>query len=153
MQKHGATYNELAIGNMLALVQYDWPQEMDLVPALMEQIQQRGSFHYHWFQNYIVNVDILEEITYLWTSQGGQITLDIIPHLGLSYLIIIVKILLTFILYFRQRRIGTRGSDKGAKEEIKQAIRRQVLRCNEPMEELIIKFLNQERGNILQIFI
>lgn len=83
MQKLGATYNELAIGNMLALVQYDWPQEMDTVPSLMEQIQQRGSFHYHWFQNYIVNVDILEEITYLWTSQGGQVTLDIIPHLGL----------------------------------------------------------------------
>lgn len=33
-------------------------------------------------QNYIINVDILEEITYLWTSQGGQIHLDILPHLG-----------------------------------------------------------------------
>lgn len=82
MLKHVGTYNELAIGNMLALVQLDWPQEMDFVPPLMEQIQQRGAFHYHWFQNYIVNVDILEEITYLWTTQGGQITLDIIPHLG-----------------------------------------------------------------------
>lgn len=83
MAKHPGTYNELAIGNIFALVQLDWPQEEDTIPPLMEQIQQRGAFHYHCFQNYIVNVDILEEITYLWTSQGGQITLDIIPHLGL----------------------------------------------------------------------
>lgn len=49
-QKHSGAYNELAIGNMLALVQFDWPQEMETVPPLMEQIQQRGAFHYHWFQ-------------------------------------------------------------------------------------------------------
>lgn len=82
MQKHLTPLNESTIGNMLTLVQYDWPQEMDLVPPLMTQIQQSGSFHYHGFQNYIVNVDILEEIAYLWSSQGGHITLDIIPHLG-----------------------------------------------------------------------
>lgn len=96
MLQHGATYSELAIGNMLALVQYDWPQEMDLVPVLMEQIQQKGSFHCHWFQNYIVNVDILEEITYLWTSQGGQIVLDIIPHLGLFHFAVSLRFLLIY---------------------------------------------------------
>lgn len=82
MVKHLGTYNELAIGNLLVLCQLDWPQEMDVVPPLMEQIQQRSSFHYYCFQNYIINVDILEEITYLWAGHGGQITLDIIPHLG-----------------------------------------------------------------------
>lgn len=50
LQKHPGTYNELAIGNMLTLVQLDWPQEMETVPPLMEQIRQKGAFHYHWFQ-------------------------------------------------------------------------------------------------------
>lgn len=36
------------------------------------------------------------------------------------------------------------------KEEIKQAIRRQISRSNEPLDELCIKFLTQERGHILQ---
>lgn len=52
-------------------------------------------------------------------------------------------------MFIRQRRIGTRGSDKGVKEEIKQVIKRQISRCNEPLDELTIKFLTQERGNIL----
>lgn len=85
----------MAIGNIAVLVQLDWPEEEDRIPPLMEQIQQRGSFHYYlfqvltnsifywllkpYFQSYIINVDILEELTYLWTN---QITLDIVPHLG-----------------------------------------------------------------------
>ncbi|RZB38920.1 Glyco transf 22 domain containing protein [Asbolus verrucosus] len=117
MAKHN--YSELAIGHILTLVQLDWPLEEEFVPPLMEQIQQHGSFNYVLFQNYIINVDILEEITYLWTNQGGQITLDIIPHMG-------------------QRRIGTRGADKGAKEEIKQIIKRQVARSNENLASVFL---------------
>lgn len=125
------TYNEMAIGNLLVLAQLDWPQEEEIVPSLLEQIKARGSFHYYLFQSYVINVDILEELTFLWTNQGGQITLDIVPHLG-------------------QRRIGTRGADKGVKEEIKQAIRRQIARSNEPINQLILQFIMQERNYILQ---
>ncbi|XP_018566240.1 integrator complex subunit 10 [Anoplophora glabripennis] len=132
MAKH--SYNELSIGHIFALVQLDWPQEEDFVPPLLELIQQHRSFQYHNFQNYIINVDILEEITYLWTSQGGQIHLDILPHLG-------------------QRRIGTRGSDKGVKEEIKQAIRRQIARNNERLDELLISFIQNERTILLQTLV
>ncbi|KAF2903241.1 hypothetical protein ILUMI_02937 [Ignelater luminosus] len=129
--KHSNSYNELAIGNVLVLLQLDWPQEEDILPSIMEQIHQRGSFSYLLFQAYIINVDILEELTYLWTEQGGQITLDILPHLG-------------------QRRIGTRGADKGVKEEIRQIIKRQIARNNEPLDQLVMKFITQERGHILQ---
>lgn len=62
----------------------------------------------------------------------------------------IVSNFIIFVSFISQRRIGTRGSDKGVKEEIKQAIRRQISRSNEAMDELIIKFLTQERGHILQ---
>ncbi|KAG5882634.1 hypothetical protein JTB14_001824 [Gonioctena quinquepunctata] len=132
MSKH--SYSELSIGHIFALVQLDWPQEEDFVPPLLELIQQHRSFQYHNFQSYILNVDILEEITYLWTSQGGQIHLDILPHLG-------------------QRRIGTRGADKGVKEEIKQAIRRQISRSNENLDELLIGFIMNERAQILQTLV
>lgn len=53
----------------------------------------------------------------------------------------------------RQRRIGTRGADKGAKEEIKQAIRRQIARSNESVDELLVKFITQERSQILQVLV
>lgn len=128
--KQNVVYNE-AIGNMLVLLQFDWPQEEDLLPVLVEQIRQRGAFSYMLFQGYIINVDVLEELTYLATEQGGHVTLDILPHLG-------------------QRRIGTRGADKGAKEEIRLAIRRQIARSNEALDQLMIKFISQERGHILQ---
>ncbi|XP_060526875.1 integrator complex subunit 10 [Cylas formicarius] len=133
MGKHN--YSELSIGHIFVLVQLDWPQEEDYVPSLLEEIKQHRSFQYHLFQNYIINVDILEEITYLWTPQGGQIHLEILPHLG------------------GQRRIGTRGADKGAKEEIKQAIRRQVARSNEKLDILLINFLQNERAQIMQALV
>ncbi|XP_072397868.1 integrator complex subunit 10 [Diabrotica undecimpunctata] len=129
MPKHSST--DLGMGHIFVLTQLDWPQEEDFVPPLLEYIQQRRTFQYHLFQSYIVNVDILEELTYLWTTQGGQIQLDILPHLG-------------------QRRIGTRGADKGVKEEIKQAIRRQISRSNEKLDELLISFIMNERKQILQ---
>ena len=46
---------------------------------------------------------------------------------------------------FSQRRMSTRGVDKGVKEDIRTAIRRQVTRSNEAVDNLIIKFLCRER--------
>ncbi|ERL85498.1 hypothetical protein D910_02917, partial [Dendroctonus ponderosae] len=83
-------------------------------------------------KSYIINVDIMEELTYLWTPQGGQVNLEILPNLG------------------SQRRIGTRGADKGAKVELKQAIKRQVARSNEKLDDLLISFLQSERALIMQ---
>ncbi|XP_066147308.1 integrator complex subunit 10 [Euwallacea fornicatus] len=133
MGKHD--YSELSIGHIFVLTQLDWPQEEDFIPPLLEEIKQHRSFQYHLFQNYIINVDIMEELTYLWTHQGGQVHLEILPNLG------------------SQRRIGTRGADKGAKEELKQAIKRQVARSNEKLDDLIINFLRNERALILQALV
>ncbi|XP_030755668.1 integrator complex subunit 10 isoform X2 [Sitophilus oryzae] len=132
MGKHD--YSELSIGHIFVLVQLDWPQEEDFVPSLLEEIKQHRSFQYHLFQNYIINVDIMEELMYLWTPQGGQIHLEILPNLS-------------------QRRIGTRGADKGAKEEMKQAIKRQIARSNERLDDLLINFIQNERALILQALV
>ncbi|KAJ4445283.1 integrator complex subunit 10 isoform X1 [Periplaneta americana] len=126
--------NDLAIGHIITLLQFDWPLEEDLMTHLMERIRQRGSFSYSLFQNYIVNVDVLEEFMYLSTEQGGGITLDIMPTAQLT----------------SQRRISTRGTDKGVKEDFKMAMKRQVARSIEPLDNLIIKFLTSERDLLLQ---
>lgn len=126
--------NDLAIGHIITLLQFDWPLEEELMTYLMERIRQRGSFSYSLFQNYIVNVDVLEEFMYLSTEQGGGITLDIMPSAHLT----------------SQRRISTRGADKGVKEDFKLAMKRQVSRSMEPLDNLIIKFLTSERDLLLQ---
>jgi len=40
--------------------------------------------------------------------------------------------------------MSTRNVDKGAKEDFKMAMRAQVARWNEPIDELIIRFLQRE---------
>lgn len=69
----------------------------------------------------------------------------------MQFIIFRHNIIIIFIKFFlfRQRRIGTRSTDK-VKDEIKQAIKRQIARSNEPLDQLIIKFITQERGHILQ---
>lgn len=128
---------DLAAGNMIVLLQLDWPQEQTLFVRLLDAIRQHGVFRYSLFQSYIINIDILEELMYLWSEQGGSIVLDILPntqqHLG-------------------QRRIGTRGADKGVKEDIKHAMRTQVARCNEPIINLVTQFITQERAHLFKSF-
>ncbi|KAJ9585375.1 hypothetical protein L9F63_002835 [Diploptera punctata] len=125
---------DLAIGHIITLLQFDWPLEEELMTHLMEKICERGNFTYTLFLNYIVNVDVLEEFMYLSTEQGGGIALDILPSAQIT----------------SQRRISTRGADKGVKEDFKLAMKRQVARSIEPLDNLIIKFITTERELLLQ---
>lgn len=74
---------DLAIGHALVLIQIDWPQEASTLTTITERILSRGSFSYSLFQIYIICVDILEELTYLWTDHGGGVSLDISPSSGI----------------------------------------------------------------------
>lgn len=49
------------------------------------------------------------------------------------------------------RRIGTRGSDRGVKDEFKNLIRKQMARSNEDVESLIIQFIAQQRDQLMQL--
>lgn len=129
IRQKGAKSSDMAIGHTLVLMQIDWPQEEEMLPSLMEEISRAGSFAYPHFQDYLIQVDILEELAYLWSIPGGKITLDIVPNLT-------------------TRRMGTRLADKGMKDVIRQAIRKQISRCNEPIHELIHSFLIQEKLQI-----
>jgi len=73
---------DLAIGHALVLMQIDWPQEASILTMITERILNRGSFAYPLFQAYIICVDILEELTYIWTEHGGGVYLDITAGSG-----------------------------------------------------------------------
>ncbi|KPI93815.1 Integrator complex subunit 10 [Papilio xuthus] len=126
---------DLTYGHILVLMQLGWPQEEAIFIQILDIIKQKGVFHYHLFSTYIIHIDFLEELSFIWNEQGKNIALDIFPnsqHLG-------------------QRRIGTRGADKGVKEDFKQAMKTQVARCNESILNLIIQFITTERSYLLQV--
>ncbi|XP_026271877.1 integrator complex subunit 10 isoform X2 [Frankliniella occidentalis] len=142
----GATTTELdmCVGNMLVLLQLElgdtnqpMPGAIDLLTKLVSHIRSRSSFSYPIFTNYIVNTDILEEIMHLATKQEGSVAFEIAPPSSTQ---------LT-----SQRRISTRGVDKGAKEDFKSAMRRQVARSDEPVESLLIKFLTSEQDYVRRL--
>ena len=47
-----------------------------------------------------------------------------------------------------QRRMGTRGANRGEKSEIKSLLKRQVMRCHENLDNLIVDFLANQRDPI-----
>ncbi|XP_043523632.1 integrator complex subunit 10 isoform X2 [Frieseomelitta varia] len=120
---------DLAIGHALVLMQIDWPQEASTLSIITERIINRGSFSYPLFQAYIICVDILEELTYLWTEHGGGISLDIATGSGIL-------------------------QNKGVREEVKQAMRRQAARDGiDSLDELLQKFIINEKAAILHSLI
>ncbi|XP_013133694.1 PREDICTED: integrator complex subunit 10 [Papilio polytes] len=126
---------DLTYGHILVLMQLGWPQEEAIFIQILDIIKQKGVFHYHLFSTYVIHIDFLEELSFIWNEQGKNIALDILPnsqHLG-------------------QRRIGTRGADKGVKEDFKQAMKAQVARCNESILNLIIQFISTEKPYLFQV--
>lgn len=122
------------IGNMLVLFQLDWPSEVVTAELIFDKIKTRGSFTYMLFSKYMINIDFIEEFMHLWFPQNGGIQLEFVspqPTVG-------------------TRRIGTRGADKGVKDDFKQIMRQQISRSNEDIDNLIIEFITQERGSLIQ---
>lgn len=66
-----------AVGNALVLLQIDWPQNAEILSAITERIVNTAAFRYPLFQTYVIAIDILEELTYLWTEHGGGVSLEI----------------------------------------------------------------------------
>lgn len=120
------------LGNLLVLLQLEFsqgPQDTFLVETIFEVIRSRRAFCYLLFPNYIINIDFLEEFMSMW--HHGEVKLE-------------------FVTPANQRRIGTRGADRGVKEDFKQIISQQVLRCNEDIVNLIIQFIQQEHVRTVQ---
>lgn len=122
--------SNLLLGNLLVLCQLDWPNEISVAEMIFDIIRQRRAFSYLLFPNYIINIDMIEEFIHLFYP--GEVKLEFtIPQTS-------------------SRRIGTRGSDKGVKEDFMQIIRQQISRSNEDIDDVIVQFLRQEHVILVQ---
>jgi len=123
------------LAQLLILLQHDWPTQEPTFCEVMEVITKQGSFTYNTFFSHVTQVDILEEFAFLDTPEGGKVDLDIMP--------VSTKAI-------AQQRTITRGVNKGAKEDFKAALEKQLGVISESCDTLIRKFLRDEREEILQ---
>jgi len=129
------TGGDLAMGHIITVLQYNWPDHRELFHMMLHRIRKKETFSYPLFSQYVVNIDILEEMMYLASDQGGGLNLDILPGGGSG---------------LGGARPGTRGANRGEKEDFRQTMRRQANRSQEPIDRIIIDFLTNHTDLILQ---
>nr|XP_046261426.1 integrator complex subunit 10 isoform X1 [Scatophagus argus] len=126
--------DDLSLGHVVVLLQYDWPQGELLFLKAVDKICQQGGFQYENFFNYVTNIDMLEEFAYLRTPEGGRIQLELLPNQGM-----LIK-----------HHTVTRGITKGVKEDFRLAMERQVSRCGENLLSVLHRFCINEKIIIIQ---
>lgn len=127
-------YRDSVLSSILVLIQLNYPAEMKTAEFVFDRIRSKQSFSFPDFSNYIICPDFLEEFMYLYKHEN-KIQLELsTPTASLT------------------RRIGTRGSDRGIKDEFKQLIRKQMAKSNDDIESLIVQFITQERSTLKQLF-
>ena len=124
------------MGHCIVLLQYNWydcHDNRELFFHLLNRVRGKDGFTYPLFCKYVVNIEMLEEIMFLASEQGGSVTMDIIPgYQGGG------------------ARPGTRGANRGEREEFRAAMRRQASRSHESIENIVMDFLINESSLILQ---
>ncbi|XP_042219425.1 integrator complex subunit 10-like isoform X2 [Homarus americanus] len=121
--------DDLCIGHLITLLQYEWPKYMNTFEEILQIIRKQGGFSYPLFYSYIITPDILEEFMFLATKEGGNLQMDIIPINHSNK---------------QQRTISTRGVDRDLKHDFKMGMKKLMLRSSEPIEGTIITFLTRE---------
>jgi len=130
--QEGVSAGDMALGHVLVLVQCDWPSLRDLLYLTLHRIKIKQGLVYPLFCQYVINIDILEELTFLSTPRGGGLVLDISPGSRGG------------------ARPGTRGANRGEKEDFKLAMQRQAARSHEDVHKLIVEFITKNTDLILQ---
>ena len=128
---------DLATGHCMVLLQHSWADSEDtreLFYHLLGRVRGRETFTYPLFCKYVVNIEMLGEVMHLASEQGGGVVMDILPG-GVAG---------------GGARPGTRGANRGEKEEFRSAMRRQAARSHEPVQDIIVDFLTSEANLILQ---
>ncbi|ESP02366.1 hypothetical protein LOTGIDRAFT_237998 [Lottia gigantea] len=127
--------NDMLLGHLLILLQYDWPKQDELFNDIIKKIRTQGSFTYNLFFHYVYCIDILEEFALLDTQEGGRVNLDIMS--------VSTKAI-------SQQRTVTRGLNKGVKEDFRATLEKQVQNLGEPIPNVIHRFLKDERDLIIK---
>ena len=129
--------NDLAIGHVVVLLQYCYPQEEDFVSMIIHKIKVSDAFTYPIFMRHVTHIEFLEMFSNIMTE--SSVTLDIAPTLNGA----------PAASSASTRRLGTRGANRGEKNEIKTAIKKQASsRAYDNLDEVIIDFVNRNRDTL-----
>lgn len=122
------------LGDLLVLSQLEYPRETSIPESVFSIISSRKQFSYLPFPSYVIVMDFLEEFMHIWVTHNGEYNFEFIAaqqNVG-------------------GRRIGTRGADKGVREDFKQIMKQQVSRSNEDLCLLIAEFITKEDAHLLK---
>uniref|UniRef100_A0A034VTD5 Integrator complex subunit 10 n=1 Tax=Bactrocera dorsalis TaxID=27457 RepID=A0A034VTD5_BACDO len=116
------------LGDLLVLLQLEYPRETLMAEQIFTLITSRRAFAYRLFTTYIITIDFIEEFLHIWHAHNEDFAFDLSPaQTGTSVC-----------------RVGTRGADKGAREDFRIIIKQQILRANEVLTTLMANFIQQE---------
>lgn len=82
---------------------------------------------------YIITIDYVEEFAHIWHAYNCEYNFEFLAPQQQN-----------------SRRIGTRGADKGVREDFKQVVKQQIAHANDDILSLIVKFITNEKGTIFQ---
>ena len=102
----------------------------------------QDSFSYPIFCHYVICIEVLEEFALLANASAAESA----DHRGGSNLILDAA----SSALSGQRRMGTRGANRGEKSEVKSLLKRQVARCHEDIDGLMVDFITTNRDSIFQ---
>ncbi|KAK7072751.1 hypothetical protein SK128_001960 [Halocaridina rubra] len=128
-------FDDLCMGHLITLLQYEWPNYINIFEDIILIIRKQGGLSYPLFYSYITTPDILEEFMYLAVKDGGGLQLDIIPVNHTNK---------------QQRTISTRGVDRDLKHDFKMGMKKLMLRSSESVETNVITFLTREGSLVHQ---
>ncbi|XP_062813737.1 integrator complex subunit 10 isoform X2 [Anolis carolinensis] len=152
--------DDMALGHVIVLLQHEWPRGENLFLKAMNKICQQGNFQYENFFNYVTNIDMLEEFSYLRTQEGGKIHLELLPNQGMLIKTSspplgllqqeFIPVLQPSMQTADRHHTVTRGITKGVKEDFRLAMERQVSRCGENLMMVLHRFCINEKILLLQ---
>ena len=75
---HPIAKNDLAIGHILTLLQYSYPDEEDVISLIIDRIKRSETFTYPMFTAHLIHIDFLEMFSNILMESGRDgVTLDI----------------------------------------------------------------------------
>ncbi|XP_030386142.1 integrator complex subunit 10 [Scaptodrosophila lebanonensis] len=129
------------LGDLLVLLQLNLVSDIQLKQQIFSLIKQRKSFNLRTLSTYIIAAEMIEELAYIWHTQQDDANFELTgsPNSGGATATVPTP-----------RRIGTRGADKGARDEFRALIRQQIARSNENVTTLVANFISQEHLTLAQ---
>ncbi|TMW47554.1 hypothetical protein DOY81_007380 [Sarcophaga bullata] len=126
------------LGDLLILLQLEYPREKEIAEQIFSIIATRRSFVFRNFLPFMINIDFIEEFMYIWHTHNEDYNFDFTSN--------------NVALNSGSGPAGsrrTRGSDKGVREDFRLIIKQQISRTNENVTALIANFIAQENLQLM----